>query len=122
MARVRYVMFKKVNFVKIGPHFVGLPLFHFKKYQRILWNTLLLGKRLLDFVSPNVKLHNRYCHSPRDVKKQFKTQILIPTLLNFGQAIGMIVIGFQYSEEDKTEVAALFLKVAGFVIGYTFSE
>ena len=26
--------------------------------------------------------------------------------------IGMIVIGFQYSEEDKTEVATLFLKVA----------
>ena len=30
--------------------------------------------------------------------------------------VGMIVIGFQYSEEDKTEVATLFLKVAGFVI------
>ena len=33
---------------------------------------------------------NKVDKCPRDVKKQFKNQILIPTLLNFGQAIGMI--------------------------------
>ena len=36
---------KKVYFVEI--------------YQRNLWNTSLLGKGLLDFVFPNVKLHNK---------------------------------------------------------------
>ena len=30
--------------------------------QRILRSTLLLGKSVLDFESPKVKLHNRYCH------------------------------------------------------------
>ena len=35
---------------------------------------------------------NKVDKCPRDVKKQFKNQILIPTLLNFGQAIGMIFI------------------------------
>ena len=32
---------------------------------------------------------NKEDQCPRDVKKQFKNQILIPTLLNFGQAIGI---------------------------------
>ena len=36
-------------------------------------NPSLLGKRLLDFVSPNLKLHNRYCHrfphSPMKLQK-----------------------------------------------------
>ena len=32
---------------------------------------------------------NKDDQCPRDVKKQFKNQILIPTLLNFGQAIGI---------------------------------
>ena len=37
-------MYKKVYFVKLCPNFVGSPSFHFKIYQRILWNTSLLGK------------------------------------------------------------------------------
>ena len=36
--------------------------FHFKIYQTILWNTSFLGKSLLNFVSPDLKLHNRYYH------------------------------------------------------------
>ena len=53
-----------VYFEKNGPHFVGLsPPFHFKIHHKILWNTSILGKNILDFLSPNVKLHNPYCHS-----------------------------------------------------------
>ena len=57
-------MYDKVYFEKNGPHFVGLsPQFHFKIHHKILWNTSILGKSILDFLSPNVKLHNPYCHS-----------------------------------------------------------
>ena len=57
-------MYNKVYFEKNGPHFVGLsPQFHFKIHHKILWNTSILGKSILDFLSPNVKLHNPYCHS-----------------------------------------------------------
>jgi hypothetical protein len=56
-------MFKKDYFVTIGQNFVGSLSFHFKIYQRILWKTSFLVKSLLDFVSPNVKLHNMYRHS-----------------------------------------------------------
>ena len=42
-----------VNFQKMAQIFVCLPLFHFKMYQRIIWKAK----------SPNIKLHNRYCHT-----------------------------------------------------------
>ena len=42
----------------IGPIFVCLALFHFKKYS-------LLGKNLPNFVSVNLKFHNQYCHDHR---------------------------------------------------------
>ena len=43
-------------------NFVGSPpSFNFKRYQRILWNNLFWYKNLLDFVSPNLNPHNRYC-------------------------------------------------------------
>ena len=45
------------------PNFTGSPTFHFKRSQRILWNTWLLGRSILDFVFPDLKLHNRYCHT-----------------------------------------------------------
>ena len=60
---VKPFMISHVYFFKIGPNFVGLPTFNFKIYKRILRNTSLLGKILMDFVISNVKLHNRYCHS-----------------------------------------------------------
>ena len=56
-------MFKTVHFVKFGPNFVNCRHLSKKIHQRILWNTSLLGKSVMDFVSPNVKLHNRYWHN-----------------------------------------------------------
>ena len=54
---------EKVYSIKMCPKFVGSPSFHFKIYQRILWNSPLLGKSQLYFVSLNLKLHNRYHHN-----------------------------------------------------------
>ena len=61
---------------------------------------------------------------PRDVKKQFKNQILIPTLLNFGQAIGMIFISVvEFPREDTPPIAEILwvkngraIVVCGFLI------
>ena len=47
----------------LGPNFVGSPPFHFKIH--ISKNPLehfTFRQNSLDFLSPNVKLHNRYCH------------------------------------------------------------
>ena len=44
--------------VKIGLIFVRSTLFHIK-FQ---WVCSLLGKNSPDFVFPNLKLHNKYCH------------------------------------------------------------
>ena len=38
-------------------------LFYFKMYQRIFWNSSLLGKSLLDFVSSDVKLYKWYYYN-----------------------------------------------------------
>ena len=38
-------------------------LFYFKIYQRIIWNSSLLGKSLLDFVSSDVKLYKWYYYN-----------------------------------------------------------
>ena len=63
-------MFKKIYFVKTDPKFVGSPWFHFKIYQKnSLEHTSLLGKSLMNFVSPNMKLHNWSCNNSRFAKK-----------------------------------------------------
>ena len=55
------------------------PKIYIKIYQRILWKTSLFGKSLLDFVSPNVKLHNRYCHSPSHASFNGQKNVSLPT-------------------------------------------
>ena len=54
--------------------------------------------------------------SPEEAKSQFRKQVLAPTLINLAVSIGMVIIGVQYSDQDKTESAAIFLKVAGGVL------
>ena len=35
----------------------------FSKFNNFLWVCWFLGNNLLNFVSPDLKLHNRYCHT-----------------------------------------------------------
>ena len=60
MALFIQVKFKKSLFIKIRPKFCWLAITPLQKISRLLWNTSLFCKSLLDFVSPNLKLHNQY--------------------------------------------------------------
>ena len=52
---------------------------YIKICQSILWKTSLLGKSLLDFVSPNVKPQNWYCHSPSHASFNGQKNVSLPT-------------------------------------------
>ena len=61
----KWLFQKKGYFVKIDPILIGLAFSNFKNYQNLLWICWILGKNLPDFVPPNLKLHNQYCHKSR---------------------------------------------------------
>ena len=107
-------------------------------YQRILWNTSLLGKSLLGFVSPNVKFHNRYCHnwhnSVSSVIEFFQTSIS----LILGEAEGHVVLfetvvpicppacdGYNYSSKGtsglQVGMAFLFVPILTMLSLYIFN-
>ena len=61
-----YVMYNKVYFEKNWATFcrlIAIIPFQNMYITKSFGNTSILGKSILDFVSPNVKLHNPYCHS-----------------------------------------------------------
>ena len=48
--------FKSLYFLK------WCPILQFSKFNNYLWVCWFLGKNISNFVSPDLKLHNLYCH------------------------------------------------------------
>ena len=46
-------------------HFHRSAIFNSKNHRNLLWIYPLLFKNLPNFVSPNLKLHNQYCHDKK---------------------------------------------------------
>ena len=55
---------KKITLLlKWCPIFDSSPLHQFSKFKNFRWVCLFLGKNLSNFASPDLRLHNRYCHN-----------------------------------------------------------
>ena len=59
--KIKIISFKNSDFAC----YWGSPLVQFSKYNDFLCVCWFLGKNLSNFVSPDLKLHNMYCHKYR---------------------------------------------------------
>ena len=63
--------------------FESSPLNQFSKFNNFLWVCWFLSKNLSNFVSPDLKIHNRYCHKWLGPDKVWSFIIDLPALIPF---------------------------------------
>ena len=68
--------------LKWCPIFDSSPVHQFSKFNNFLWACWFLGKNISNFVSLDLKLHNRYCHNDAVAKGQLISEWCF-AVLNF---------------------------------------